>query len=391
MTEASPTEPIRASAAGSPPAWERPAWVDVDLGAIRANVVTLKDVVDPASLVAVVKGDAYGHGAIPVSRAVLDAGAVALGVATVSEAVTLRRGGIDAPIMVLSEVGQGALADAARERLELVVCTAGGVQAAATAARAAGAHGLRVHLKIDTGMRRVGCAPAEAVDVARKVLESPELELAGIMTHLAVADDPSDPFTDQQLDRFDRVLAALETAGLRPDVAHAANSAGAIAHPRARYDAVRTGIAIYGISPSPALDGWVDLRPALEVRAHITALRAVEAGEGVSYGLTWRAPRATVVATVPVGYADGIPRRLGDVGGEVLVAGRRCAMAGTITMDQLMIDVGGLHVQPGDEVVLMGSQGSESITAQHWADRLGTIAYEVVTGLGTRLPRYHHG
>jgi alanine racemase len=259
---------------------------------------------------------------------------------------------------------------------------------AAAAARPAGADPVAVHLKVDTGMHRVGAAPDTAVAVAAAVDRARGLHLASVWTHLAVADEPDRPETGVQLERFDAAAAAIETAGIAVPERHAANSAGTIAHPDARYDLVRAGIAVYGIAPSPALAGAVPLRPALRLVSAVSHVKEVPPGEGVSYGLRWAPAVTTTVATVPLGYADGVRRRLGGLGAEVLIGGRRCPIAGTVTMDQITVDCGpGAGVARGDEVVLIGRQGDEEVTADEWADRLGTIGYEITCGLGPRLPR----
>ena len=239
-------------------------------------------------------------------------------------------------------------------------------------------------------MHRVGAAPDEAVQVASAVHERPELRLEGLWTHFAVADDPDPSFTVEQCARFETVVARLAAAGIRPPLLHACNSAGAIAHARARHDLVRCGLALYGVPPAPALAGHVALRPVLSLRARVSYVKSVGAGEGISYGLQHRFARDAVVATVPIGYADGVPWRLGVNGGEVLIRGRRRPIAGAVTMDQITVDCGDDHeVAPGDEVVLIGSQGDEAVDAWEWAGRAGTIAYEILCGIGPRVPRIH--
>lgn len=368
----------------------RPARVEVDLDAVRDNVRSLADLVAPAAVLAVVKADGYGHGSVPVARAALEAGAVRLGVAIVQEGVRLREAGIDAPILLLSEPPRQAAAAVVRHGLTATVYTRAGIESLGAAAAAAGAR-VSVHLKVDTGMHRVGCTPADAVGLARLVAEHPSLELEGVFTHFAVADEPQDPYTAEQVARFDEVLAALAAAGLRPTLVHAANSAGAIAHPAARFDLVRVGITVYGIAPSAALDPVAGLRPALRLTSAVSFVKRVPAGSHLSYGLRYEVVADATIATVPVGYADGVPRRLGEVGGEVLIGGTRHPIAGTVTMDQLLVDVGDAEVVAGDEVVLIGRQGDEEITAADWASRLGTIAYEIVCGIGPRVPREYTG
>jgi alanine racemase len=246
---------------------------------------------------------------------------------------------------------------------------------------------LPVHLKVDTGMHRVGAATRDAAVLAQQVVEHDELRLEGVCTHFAVADEPDNPYTETQLKKFDEVLAALRALGLRPDVVHTANTAAALAFPSSRRDLVRAGIGIYGVAPGPALADIVPLRPALTVKARVSHVKTLAAGSRVSYGLRYTLPADARIATVPIGYGDGVPRNLAHVGGEVLVHGRRCPIAGTVTMDQLMVDVGDLPAKRGDEVVLLGEQGNLRITASEWAERLGTIAYEIVCGIGPRVPR----
>jgi len=366
----------------------RPAWVEVDLDAVRANTRALAELAQPAALLAVVKADGYGHGAVPVARAALDAGAGWLGVALVEEGIALRRDGIDAPILVLSEPPPAAAGAVVAHGLTATVYTAPAVEALAKAVVDSGADGpVPVHLKVDTGMHRVGCSLADVEGLIELIAARPELTLEGICTHFAAADEPDLAYTDDQADLFDALLADLDARGGRPPLAHAANSAGLLAHHRARYDLVRIGIALYGVAPAPALADRVPLRPVLSLRARVAHVKRLPAGSRVSYGLRYELPRDATVATVPIGYADGVPRNLGLVGGEVLVRGDRAPIAGSVTMDQLMVDVGDAPVAIGDEVVLLGAQGDDEITAEEWAGRLGTIAYEIVTGIGSRVPR----
>ena len=242
-------------------------------------------------------------------------------------------------------------------------------------------------------MHRVGASPEGAPAVVQAVVDRPELNLGGLWTHFAVADDPGNPFTDTQRARFDAVVAQLAEQGVRPPLVHACNSAGAIAHPGAHHDLVRCGIALYGVAPSLALAAVQPvegLRPVLSLRARVSFVREVGAGEAVSYGLRRPLERSSHIATVPVGYADGVPWRLGVSGGDVLIGGRRRPLAGSVTMDQIMVDCGDDEgVLPGDEVVLIGRQGDEHITAWEWATHVGTIAYEVLCGIGPRVPKIY--
>jgi alanine racemase len=370
---------------------DRAVWCEVDLDAIRHNVRVLREVAHPAELLAVVKANAYGHGSVPVARAVLDAGATWLGVARVEEGVQLREAGIDAPVLLLSEAPAWAADTVVAHGITPVVYTDAGIDAVAKAVATASSPATAVHLKIDTGMHRVGCAPEDAVTLAEHVASRDELSLGGVCTHLAVADEPDNPYTAAQLAAFDAAVAALDARGLGSAVVHAANSAATLACPRARYHLVRVGISVYGIPPSAALAGSADLRPAMTLTARVTFVKSLPAGARLSYGLRYELPRPSRVATVPAGYADGVPRNLGLAGGQVLIGGRRYPIAGIVTMDQLMVDVGGDPVEAGDEVVLLGAQGDEEVTALEWAHHLGTISYEIVTGIGARVPRRYRG
>ncbi|HZT67285.1 MAG TPA: alanine racemase [Acidimicrobiales bacterium] len=375
------------------PARLRPAWAEVDLDAIAGNASLLARLVRPARLCAVVKANAYGHGSVAAARAALAGGASWLAVALTEEGEELRQAGVDAPVLILSEPFGAAMEEAVLLGLTPTVYTLDGV-AAAAAARRPGRPPVSVHVKVDTGMHRVGADLDDAVAVAEKVGASPDLRLEGLWTHMAVADaDPA--YTAEQLERFERVRAALAERGVVPEMVHAANSAGAILRPASRYDLVRTGIALYGYPPAPehgARPELVGLRPALQLKARVTHVRRLAAGERISYGRRYSLPEESVVATVPLGYADGVPRRLYETGGTVLVGGRRRPIAGVVTMDQLMVDCGpGADVSVGDEVVLIGRQGDEAVTAEDWAGLLGTISYEVVSALSARVARRYTG
>jgi alanine racemase len=368
----------------------RRAWAEVDLGAVRHNASLLAGLVAPAGLCAVVKAAAYGHGSVAVAEAALAGGATWLAVAIVEEGAVLRKHDVEAPILLLSEPPAESMDEVVALRLTPTLYTQQGVEAAAKAVASAGAPPLDVHVKVDTGMHRVGAGAEEALAVVRAVGDQPELNFGGLWTHFAVADEPGNPFTDLQCRRFDEVVARLP---VRPPLVHACNSAGALAQSGARHDMVRCGIALYGVVPSPALAAVQPverLRPALSLRAQVSYVREVAAGDGVSYGLRRPLERAARVATVPVGYADGVPWRLGVEGGEVLIGGRRRPLAGSVTMDQIMVDCGDdAGVLPGDEVVLIGRQGTEQITAWDWATKVGTIAYEVLCGIGPRVPKVY--
>lgn len=373
----------------------RPAWAEVDLDAIAHNARLLTGVVAPAELCAVVKADGYGHGAVASATAALAGGATWLAVALVEEGVVLRDAGVTAPILLLSEPPVAAMSVALATGLTPTVDSTVGVIAAGAAvkARGPGHPPMAVHVKLDTGMHRVGADPAQLAALVRAVVADPGLELDGLWTHLAVADDADqDAFTAAQTAAFCGAVNELAAVGVRPRRLHVANSAGALAHAEARFDMVRCGLALYGYDPRrPRPATPVGLRPALSLRARVSHVRRLVAGEAVSYGRRYCLPVDAIIATVPLGYADGVPRRLFETGGQVLLDGRRRPIAGAITMDQLMVDCGpDVEVAVGDEVVLLGRQGEETITAEEWAERLDTIAYEIVCAISTRVPRRYH-
>ena len=364
------------------------AWAEIDLDAIADNVELLRERFAPAALWAVVKADGYGHGAVDVARAAVSAGAEGVCVALVHEGIELRRAGIDAPILLLSEQPPETAPHIVAHRLTPTVYQRPFLDALV----AARPSGLPVHLKIDTGMQRVGIHPHAAASLADAIVQrAPALRLAGISTHLAVADgddDDSIEFTDGQLETFARTLGLLPSA---PTI-HAANSAAGLSRADARLSFVRAGIAVYGISPGPGVDHLcTGLRPAMELRARVSFVKQVRSGSRISYGLRHRFDRDTTVATIPIGYADGVPRRLSAVGGEVLIGGRRRPIVGVVTMDQLMVDCGDDEVRVGDDVTLIGAQdgpnGIERIRAEDWARRLDTIGYEIVCGVSKRIGR----
>jgi len=381
------------SASGS--AGGRWAWAEVDLDAIGHNVAVAIAAVAPAAVWVVVKADAYGHGAVPVSRAALAAGAQGLCVALVQEGVQLRQAGIEAPILILSEQPAKQMGDIVRFGLTPTLASTAGVQAMAAAVGSAPT--VSVHIEIDTGMNRAGVDRGDAVALADAISACPQLRLDGVFTHLAKADEPTAADNGLQLRRFDEVLDALVAKGHRPALIHAANSAAALALPPSRFDMVRLGIAIYGIEPGPAVSDLCDgLRPAMSLHARVSRVHVAPRGDGVSYGLRHVFDHDATVATVPIGYADGVPRRLFETGGEVLIHGRRLPIVGVVTMDQLMVDctdlADGIDVVVGDEVVLIGAQvgraGTDAIPAEEWAERLGTIGYEIVCGISQRIRRW---
>ncbi len=369
----------------------RPVWAEVDLTAIAHNIGILRGATrSGAMFMAVVKANAYGHGVIPVAHEAIAAGADRLGVATIEEAVQLAQAGITAPIHVLSEIPNDPadMCAALDHGFILTICraeTARAVDAAAAGRRA------KVHVKVDTGMNRLGIPynPETVVAFVQTLLNCKNIDVEGIFTHFATADDPASDFAQIQLTRFTAALDELARRGICPPIKHAANSAAIIDLPESHLDMVRAGIAIYGLSPSPALAGRVDLRPALSLKSRISFVKDVSAGEGISYGHSFKTSRPSQIATLPLGYADGYSRILSNKT-QVLVGGLKAPNVGTICMDQFMVDVTDIpNVAAGTEIVLIGSQNGETISADDIAARLGTINYEVVCMLSARVPRIY--
>jgi alanine racemase len=364
------------------------AWAEVHTGLISHNVAIVAQRTAPVQVWAVVKANGYGHGSVPVAQAALAGGATGLCVAIVDEGVALRRAGITAPILLLSEQ-PAELADLiVGYQLTPTVTTTRGAAVLAASASAAD-QTVKVHIKVDTGMHRVGVAPNEVVSLASFISSYESLTIEGVYTHFAVADDPSHAANAAQLSAFNSVLDGLSSRGITPPLVHAANSAAALANEPSRFTMVRLGIAMYGLRPGPGVaELCAGLIPAMSIKARVSAVRWVEAGEAVSYGLVRPLTEGSLIATVPIGYADGVPRALGRTNIQVLLNGVPRSFAGTITMDQLMIDCeSDSSVTVGDEVVLIGKQGEHSVTADDWADALGTIGYEIVCGISPRIFR----
>ena len=360
----------------------RPTVVEIDLEAIAHNVRLLRP--PGAELMAVVKADGYGHGDVEVARAALEAGASRLGVSLVEEGLGLRDRGIDAPILVLAEFPPGSEKEALERGLTPTVYTDEGVAGVAEAAWALG-RPAGVHLKLDTGMHRVGLwPPEEAPTFAQRILEA-GLELEGLWTHFADS-ELDDAGTLEQLTRFRAAADALAAVGIAPGVLHTANSGATIRLPQTHLDVVRPGAAVYGIDPGGGLAGPFGLRPALSWRSAVTMVKRLPAGERLSYGGRYALGRDATIATVPVGYDDGFPRQLGGRA-EVLIGGGRHPVVGTITMDQILVDCGDASIAPGDEVVLIGTQGADRVPVEELAERAGTIARHIATGIGGRVPR----
>jgi alanine racemase len=367
----------------------RPSWIEIDLSAIEHNVRAIAEHIAPAALCAVIKADAYGHGDVPVAEASVRGGANSLAVALVEEGVRLREADVDRTILVLSEPRLEDTAIVVANALTPTAYRLDFVERLAIEAEAAREVPYPVHLKLDTGMHRVGAAPIDAFAVARAIQHDSRLELTGVFTHFSVSDEDHE-FTLRQNAALEAFVTELARQGIEPKVVHAANTAAALDLPQTRHDLCRVGLGIYGMRPVPESGSGLDLRPAMRVISHVAYTRKLPAGARPSYGRINELEGGSNVATVPIGYADGVPRSLSRTG-EVLIAGKRYPYAGMVTMDMVVVDLGSDTAERGDEVVLLGAQGDEAIRAEDWASLLGTINYEIVCDFGPRLPRRYVG
>ncbi|MFF0220636.1 alanine racemase [Streptomyces sp. NPDC004629] len=374
-----PTAPLRARA-------------EIDLAALRSNVRALRALAPGAALMAVVKSDAYGHGAVPCARAALDAGATWLGTATPEEALELRAAGLPGRVMCWLWTPGGPWRQAIEADVDVSVSGMWALREVTAAAREAGLPA-RVQLKADTGLGRNGCQPADWAELVGAALRAEAdglIRITGLWSHFACADEPGHPSIAAQLTRFLEMTAYAEDQGVRPEVRHMANSPATLTLPEAHFDLVRTGIAVYGISPGPEIGTPADfgLRPVMTLAASLALVKHVPGGHGISYGHHYVTPGETTLGLVPVGYADGVPRHASGTG-PVLVGGKWRTIAGRVAMDQFVVDLGGDRPETGAEAVLFGPGDRGEPTAEDWAQAAGTIAYEIVTRIGTRVPRVY--
>ena len=356
----------------------RPTYAEIDLGAIRHNVAAFAELIAPSQVCAVVKADAYGHGDAPVAAAAIEAGAARLAVALVEEGVRLREAGIGVPILVVSEADQSSIDDVIRWSLIPTVYSVTAIEALGRAGTSVPAH-----LKIDTGMHRLGASPRLVHDLLAAASRS-NVTVEAAWTHFPVAEDDPD-FTSRQIEIFDSAIAGIDIP-----MVHMANTAGATLFPEARRDFCRIGLGIYGLHPCEETRKVIELRPAMRIVSQVSHVQRLEAGARPSYGRIKPLRQASTVVTVPIGYHDGFPRRLTKYGC-ALIDGHRYPLAGTVTMDHIVVDVGDSEVGVGDEVVLMGAQGSQEVSADEWAEVLETITNEVVCRVGSRVPRRYRG
>ncbi len=359
-------------------------YAEINLEAIKNNIAEIKKYVSPGvRFMAVVKANAYGHGAVAVSRAAGEAGADYLGVANLKEALELREAGILSPILILTESPVSVADEVIQHDLTQTIYSFSEASSLSMEAQKR-KKTARVHVKINTGMGRVGVFPSEALAFIAKTSSLPALAIEGIFTHFAQAEDPDDHFTNEQFQKFEQIYSRTPQIPIK----HAANSAAALFHPQTHLDMVRIGLMMYGLYPQGNSRRIVNLKPALSFKSRITSLKTVPAGTPLSYGSTYVTPAETTIATVPVGYADGYSRRL-STRGQVLVKGKRFPVVGRITMDLCLVNLGNTRAEVGDEVVLIGDQGGQGVSADELAALEDTISYEVVCAIGKRVPRIY--
>ncbi|MET9501288.1 alanine racemase [Streptomyces sp. NPDC006622] len=383
------------SETAQPTAAPQRARAEIDLAALRANVRALRAKAPGAAFMAVVKADGYGHGAAACARAAVDAGAGWIGTATPEEALALRAGaGLPADVRIMCWLWTpgGPWREAVEADLDVSVSGLWALREVVEGARLAG-RAARVQLKADTGLGRNGCQPADWPELIAETLRAEReglVRITGLWSHFACADEPGHPSIAAQLARFREMLAYAEERGVRPEVRHIANSPAALTLPESHFDLIRPGIAMYGVSPSPELGSSADLglRPVMTLAASLALVKGVPGGHGVSYGHHYTTPGETTLGLVPLGYADGVPRHASGTG-PVLIGGKWRTVAGRIAMDQFVVDLGGDRPGPGEEAVLFGPGDRGEPTAEDWAQAAGTIAYEIVTRIGSRVPRVH--
>ena len=369
--------------------YHRPAWVEIDLDCVRHNIREFQRIIpDSTQMMAVVKADAYGHGAYHVAKAALHAGASRLAVAIVEEGIVLRRLGITAPIHILGVSAPGTERAVIEYDVIPTICSIESARRFSEIGTALG-RTITCHVKIDTGMGRVGVLPGKLTEFLRVFSTLPNLDLEGVLSHFSKADEIDKTYTNRQLDLYQKCLEMFAAAGISPRLRCLANSAGTIDVPASLFDMVRIGIALYGLYPSADVQTTkINLRPVMSWKTRIVHLKTLPPGKRISYGGVFITSRSTKVATLPVGYADGYRRRLGNTGGQVLIRGQRAPIIGRVCMDMCMIDVTDItHVTIGDEAVLIGTQGDDRISADEMATQLDTINYEITCLVGKRVPR----
>ena len=387
MTQRSPTAPVSPAADDWWPATGRATHAVIDLDAIASNLATIRGMVAPAAVIAVVKANAYGHGAVMVAETAVAAGAAMLAVSAVDEGLELREAGLAAGILVLAPADPAEYEDACRAGLILTVAAPEQVRVAAQAARATGTIA-DLQLKVETGMNRYGCDPAAAIELAASVAGDPSLRLTGVFTHFADADGPDLGFTREQVARFQATIAGIRSRGIDPGLVHHSNTAGTVRLPTAGQTAVRLGIGLYGLRPDDTVPLPKGMRQALTLRTRVAQVRDLDAGDTVSYGRTYTAHRPERVALLPIGYADGLRRAVSGTGW-VGLGERRAPIRGRVCMDQTVVGCPDAETRIGDPVVVFGNGLGGAPTLADVARLAGTIGYEIATGIAHRVPRWY--
>lgn len=363
----------------------RPTWAEINLSNLRDNFNWIKKIIPPqAKVMACVKADAYGHGLVPVARKLASCGADYFSVASIDEGIVLRQAGIKLPVLVLGMILEKDISPLIKYNLAQTVCTEEMAKKLNDAGRISNKV-ISIHIKIDTGMGRLGILFKDALVMIRRIHKLKFIKIEGLFTHLSLADVNRD-FTILQIKLFNQLISKLRKSRIRIPYIHAANSLGVICYKESHFNMVRPGLILYGLSPDEGLQ--VNLKPVLSLKTKIVYFKKVPVGYGISYGYTYVTQKDTVIVNLPIGYGDGYPRNLSNLA-PVLVRGRRFKIAGRVCMDQIMVDVGKLPIKIGDEVVLIGSQSKENITAEELARLSATIPYEITCGLGSRIPRVY--
>ncbi len=363
----------------------RPTWAEVDLGNLAYNFNQIRKLVVPrVKIMACVKADAYGHGLIPVARRLVSCGADYFGVASIDEGIKLRQAGIKLPVLVLGAILKKDIEPIFKNKLTATVCDTDLALVLNNKARALG-RPLNVHIKVDTGMGRIGVLHQDAEGLVKKIHRFRFLNIEGIFTHFAFADIDKE-FTLYQVKLFEKLISKLDNDGIHIPLVHAANSMGVIAYRQGHFNMVRPGLVLYGLYPAKGLK--IKLKPVLSLKTQVVYSKRVPSGYGISYGHIYITKKDTTIVTLPIGYGDGYPRNLSNLS-SVLIKGRRFKISGRVCMDQVMVDVGDVRVRVGDEAVLIGTQGKNKITTEELAGFAGTIPYEIVCGLGSRIPRVY--
>jgi len=361
----------------------RPSKIVVDLNAITHNIEEIRKISTDSKISVAVKSNAYGHGIVKIAQHLEFIGVDMLLVSSADEALELRANNITIPILILSEIPNEAIKPCLENEISFTLYSEEFIDQIANIATVD--YPANIHLKINTGMNRVGCEPAEALKLATYIEREPNLNLVAVYTHFATAEESDSTGFNKQNTLFENLLIDLEKVGINPPLIHSCNSAATIKYPEAKHSMVRVGLAAYGLYPKKDMEDSLDLQPALSLKSQISFIKSVKPHDKISYGWHYEFDKHTHVATLPIGYGDGVPRNLGMNGGSVLITGKRCPIVGMVTMDQLMVDIGDIEAHVGDEVTLIGGE----ISVDEWAEMMDTISWEILCSFSARLPRIY--